>query len=101
MLPVTGIATVLQSRGISPSARQLDEAANRIIVSAGFGPAAARAGKMALSTFLLGAVAVEQTIAAANPADLPTNSTPVFRSRDFTAGLDIIIAGLKYRREQA
>jgi hypothetical protein len=61
---------------------------------------------MALSTFLLGAVALEQAIALdATTADrrgAHAQAPPtLFRGRDFTAGLDLIIAGLKHQKETA
>lgn len=101
LLPVKGIAATLQSRPVSPSGRALNDAATKILKTAGFGPAASRAANMALSTFLLGAVALEQAIAAEAVAATKRRRAPsvsLFRGRDFTAGLDLIIAGLKYQR---
>jgi hypothetical protein len=103
MLPVKGIATTLQSRPVAPSGRRLQEAATAILKAAGFTPAASRTANMALSTFLLGAVALEQAIALepaptrrGSHAEMPPT---LFRGRDFTAGLDLIIAGLTYQKE--
>jgi TetR/AcrR family tetracycline transcriptional repressor len=101
MLPVNGIAAVLQSRPLAPSGWHLNEIATGILQTSGFTPAAARAAKMALSTFLLGAVALEQSLIADQVREGSADTPTVFRGRDFTAGLDIIIAGLKYRREKA
>jgi hypothetical protein len=99
MLPVQGIATTLQSRPVAPSGRRLHSASATILNAAGFSAAATRAANIALSTFLLGAVALEQALALEGAATLERRGTvPYFRSRDFGAGLSIIIAGLKYQK---
>jgi AcrR family transcriptional regulator len=105
MLPVRGIATTLQSRPVAPSGRRLRDAATAILRAAGFSPASSRAANMALSTFLLGAVALEQTIAVEVAAATAPRTggtrrpSSLFRNRDFTAGLDLIIGGLKHQQE--
>lgn len=97
MLPVGGIAAVLQSRPLAPSGRRLDKLATGVLTSAGLGRPAARAGTMSLATFLLGSVALEQALAAARLVDAPGVRLPTFNTRDFTEGLEMILTGLKYR----
>jgi AcrR family transcriptional regulator len=101
MLPVKGIAATLQSRPVAPSGRRLQDAATAILRAAGFSSTASRAANMALSTFVLGAVALEQAVAAdlAAAARRPHTQVSLFRGRDFTAGLDLIIAGLRYQKD--
>ena len=95
LLPVDGIAGVLQSRPLAGSGRVLDAASLEILNGAGFDHRAARAAHMLLATFLLGTVALEQALTASDPG----NPRRASRAADFTAGLDTILTGLAAKGE--
>lgn len=82
LLSVAGIATVLQSRPLSPAGRALDKAGLAIFREAGFDKVTARSAHALLYSYLLGAVSLEHA--------LPSGKSRVA----FQFGLRTIVAGL-------
>lgn len=83
LLPINGIATVLQSRPLAASGEVLDAASMSILLSAGVSPSSARAAHALLFTHLLGSVI------------LAHSGTRSASEETFVYGLDVIIAGLR------
>ena len=89
LLPVSGIATVLQTRPLSDAGRRLDDAARTILRSAGLDARQAAAAQTVLFTHLLGSVSLQHALATMSPA------LAAARARHFGYGLRVIISGIK------
>lgn len=83
MLAVPGIAGILQTRGGGERARRLDRLSRSLLADAGLTKNVAAAAHTVLYTYLLGSVSLDE--ARGRPQS----------TKRFTAGLDVIIAGIK------
>jgi AcrR family transcriptional regulator len=90
LLPVPGIATLLQTRPLTESGRRLDQAARAILRDAGLDARTAGAAHGVLYTHLLGSVGLQHALAG----------TPAARSERseasrFGYGLRVLVSGIR------
>jgi AcrR family transcriptional regulator len=87
MLPVPGIATVLQTRPLVGAGKALDRVSRRILEDAGLSAARAREANAVLYTYVLGSVALAHSYA------------PASSDKGFDYGLRAIIAGIREQEQ--
>ena len=90
ILRVPGVAGMLQTRAPGDSARRLDQLSRSLLAEAGLAKAPAAAAHTVLYTYVLGAVALEES-RSTTPAGRDTRQAVV----RFRNGLDVIIAGIR------
>ncbi len=90
VLTVPGVAGILQTGSGGEAARRLDRLSRSLLTDAGLAKPVADAAHSVLYTYLLGSISLQE---ARQPTEPQRGKYQV--SKQFRAGLDVIIAGIK------